>query len=202
MNAGSTGPARIETAPERWVDELGDYLFNYALVRVRNRTRAEDLVQETFLAGLRGQSQFTGQSAVKDWLTGILTNKIFDYYRTAHRERAFTDLGFYVDAESEPFVSGGLRHGAWIHELGPVDWSPKAGESLDQEEFWKSFHGCADKLPVQVARVFILREVDEIKSQEICQLMNISEGNLWVMLHRARMALRRCLEVNWFAKQK
>ncbi len=85
-------------------------------------------------------------------------------------------------------------------DLAPSDWSPHFGQSLDQEEFWKTFHRCAEKLPVSIARVFILREVDEIDSKEICRVANISENNLWVMLHRARTALRRCLEANWFSK--
>ena len=195
-NLAPAGPAE----PERWVDDHGDYLFNYAFARLRNRSRAEDLVQDTFLAALRAQSQFAGRSAERSWLVGILRNKMLDYFRTANRERPFTDLQFYAQEEAEQFVSGGLQEGAWVRALGPVDWSPKLGESLDQEEFWKTFRGCAEKLPVQVARVFILREVDEIGGQEVCQLMNISPSNLWVMLHRARMALRRCLETNWFGK--
>src|SRR5207248_138686 len=187
-------------APEGWVDQFGDFLFSYALARVHHRTRAEDLVQETFLAALRGQSRFAGRGAEKSWLVGILRNKIFDYYRTARRERSFTDLEFYADEEAENFVPGGLRRGAWIHELGPVDWSPIIGHSLDQEEFWKTFRNCADKLPIQVVRVFMLRELDGMESKEICALMKISENNLWVILHRARMALRHCLEINWFGK--
>jgi RNA polymerase sigma-70 factor (TIGR02943 family) len=190
----------IESNPESWVDQDGDYLLNYALARVRNRTRAEDLVQETFLAALRSQRHFEGRSSIRTWLVGILRNKILDYYRTAQRERSFTDLEFFAGEESEPFVSDGLKQGSWIHELGPADWSSEAGESLDHEQFWKVLHDCTDKLPVNIARIFTLREVDDMPSCDICELMNITENNLWVMLHRARMALRRCLEANWFQR--
>lgn len=187
--------------PERWVDEHGDYLFKFAMMRLRDTARAEDAVQETFLAALKGGKTFAGRSAEKSWLVGILKNKIYDYFRKAGRETSFTDLGFYSDEESDRFVGDGMGQGGWIHELGPQDW-PNAGQSLDNELFWKTYRDCAGKLPKNVAAVFNLREVDGLDSKEVCELLNISENNLWVMLHRARMALRRCLETNWFTLQK
>jgi len=188
--------------PERWVGEYGDYLFKYALVRLRDSTKAEDMVQETFLAALKGGSSFAGKSKEKSWLVGILKNKICDYYRKASRETSFTDMEFYSDEESDRFIPDGIFQGGWIHELGPMEWSPDPGASLDRQVFWKTFHDCSSKLPKNVATVFTLREVDGVESKEICALLNISENNLWVMLHRARMALRRYMEANWFAKQK
>ena len=187
--------------PERWVDLHGDYLFKYALMRLRDPVKAEDAVQETFLAALKGGKTFAGRSAEKSWLVGILKNKIFDYYRKASRETSFTDLDFYADEESDRFVADGLGKGGWIHELGPIEWSSNPGAGLDNEVFWKTFHACAAKLPKNVSAVFCLREMDDVDSKEICAQLDISESNLWVMLHRARMALRRCLETNWFGKQ-
>ncbi len=187
--------------PERWVDLHGDYLFKYALMRLRDPAKAEDAVQETFLAALKGGQTFGGRSAEKSWLVGILKNKIFDYYRKASRETSFTDLDFYADEESDRFVADGLGKGSWIHELGPMEWSSNPGAGLDQEVFWKTFQECAGKLPKNVSAVFCLREMDGVDSKEICAKLDISESNLWVMLHRARMALRRCLETNWFGKQ-
>jgi len=186
--------------PERWVELHGDYLFKYALMRLRDAARAEDAVQETFLAALKGGKSFAGRSAEKSWLVGILKNKICDYYRKAGRETSFTDMEFYSDEESDRFLPDGPFKGGWIHELGPQEWA-NPGASLDSEVFWRTFHDCSNKLPKNVATVFNLREVDGIESKEICAMLNISESNLWVMLHRARMALRRCLETNWFAKQ-
>jgi RNA polymerase sigma-70 factor (ECF subfamily) len=188
--------------PERWVAEHGDYLFKIALVRLRDPARAEDVVQETFLAALRGQQTFAGRSAERSWLAGILKNKIFDHYRKASRETTFTDLAFYADEESDRFIPDGLLQGGWIHERGPLEWSDDAGTSLDREEFWKTFRDCSGKLPKNVATVFTLREVDGLESKQIRELLGITENNLWVMLHRARMALRRCLEANWFAKSR
>lgn len=191
--------------PERWVEEHGDALFKYALTRLRDPARAEDMVQETFLAALKGGQSFAGRGAEKGWLIGILKHKILDHYRKASREISFTDLEFYQDEESDRFVPDGLSKGSWIHdagrELGPMEWSSDPGASLDQAVFWKVFHDCCSKLPKKVAAVFTLREVDDVEGKEICRTLNISESNLWVMLHRARMALRRCLETNWFGKQ-
>ena len=163
------------------------------------------MVQETFLAALKGGQSFAGRSAEKSWLVGILKNKIFDYYRKASRETSFTDLEFYSDEESDRFIPDGLFKGGWIHEtgrdLGPMEWSTDPGASLDSQAFWKTFNDCSGKMPKNVAAVFTLREVDGVESKEVCKILNISESNLWVMLHRARMALRRCLETNWFGKQ-
>lgn len=188
--------------PERWVDEHGDYLFKFAVIRLRDQTLAEDFVQETFLAALKGGKNFAGRSAERTWLTGILKNKICDHYRKASRETSFTDLEFYSDEENDRFIADGLFKDGWIHELGPLEWSQAPGASLDSGAFWQTFHDCSGKLPRTVATVFNLREVDGVESGEICQLLSISESNLWVMLHRARMALRRCLETNWFGKNQ
>jgi len=185
--------------PERWVEEHGDYLFKFALLRLRDESRAEDMVQETFLAALKGGQHFAGRSAEKSWLVGILKNKIYDHYRKASRESTFSDLEFYDEEEQDRFVSNGLGQGGWIHQLGPQEWR-NIGESLDQELFWRTYRDCAGKLPEKVAAVFNLREVDGLSGKEVCALLNVTESNLWVMLHRARMALRQCLEINWFGK--
>ena len=182
------------------MDLHGDYLFKYALTRLRDPAKAEDAVQETFLAALKGGRSFAGRSAEKSWLIGILKNKIFDYYRKASRETSFTDLDFYADEESDRFITNGVGKGGWIHKLGPVEWPANPGAGMDNEIFWKTFHDCAGKLPKNVRAVFCLREMDSVDSKEICGQLGISESNLWVMLHRARMALRRCLETNWFGK--
>jgi RNA polymerase sigma-70 factor, ECF subfamily len=199
-------PERVTAAsglsdPERWVELHGDFLFRFAMIRLRDTTKAEDAVQETFLAALKGGKSFAGRSSEKSWLVGVLKNKIADYYRKASRETSFTDMDFYSDEESGRFVADGPWKDSWIHELGPQEW-PNPGASLDSELFWQAFRDCSNKLPKKVGAVFTLREVDGIETREICAVLNISENNLWVMLHRARMALRRCMEVNWFGKEE
>lgn len=198
--AGAAEKTRLSD-PEQWVDEYGDYLFRYALVRLRNESLAEDMVQETFLAALKSPGTFAGKSAPKSWLVGILKNKIFDHYRKASRETSFTDMDFLHDEQSERFIPDGLFKGGWIHELGPVEWQANPGSDLDGQEFWKVFHDCSGKLPKNISHAFLLREVDDVSTEEICALLHITPNNLWVMLHRARMALRGCLEANWFARE-
>jgi RNA polymerase sigma-70 factor, ECF subfamily len=182
--------------PERWVDEHGDYLFHYALSRLRDPARAEDFVQEALLAALRGADRYQGRSAERTWLTGILKNKLLDHFRKAGRETNFTDLDFYAEEEERAFENREFPD-HWNQASAPGEWD-EAGAALDREEFWRVFHRCSGKLPERVARVFLLREVDDLPSEEICATLNISPNNLWVMLHRARLALRQCLETNWF----
>lgn len=182
--------------PERWVDEHGDYLYHYAISRLRDPVRAEDFVQETLLAALRSRERFEGRSSERSWLTGILKNKMLDHFRTAGRETSFTDVAFYSEEEDRTFHNDAFPN-HWNHEEAPTEWTG-AGGALDREEFWRVFERCRMKLPDRIARVFVLREVDDLSSEEICSTLNISPSNLWVMLHRARLALRRCLEVHWF----
>jgi RNA polymerase sigma-70 factor (ECF subfamily) len=200
QESGAPSRAVKLSDPERWVEEHGDYLFKYALSRLRDPTKAEDMIQETFLAALKGAKDFQGRSSEKSWLVGILKNKICDSYRKASRETSFTDLEFYSDEEGDRFIADGLFKDGWIHEVGPQEWS-NPGASLDNEAFWQTYRECSDKLPKNVSAVFNLRELDGVESKEICAMLNITENNFWVMLHRARMALRRCLELNWFGKQ-
>lgn len=196
---GSVPAAPPVIDPERWVDDHGDYLFHFALSRLRDQTRAEDFVQETLLAALKSHDRFQGRSSERSWLTGILKNKILDHFRKAGRETSFTDLSFYEEEENRTFDYPGFAD-HWTPSLAPNDWSG-ASDGMDKEEFWKAFNGCTSKLPQRIAQVFLMREVDEVSGDEICATLNISQSNLWVMLHRARLALRRCLEVSWFGKE-
>jgi RNA polymerase sigma-70 factor (ECF subfamily) len=179
---------------DRWVDEHGDCLYRYALTRVRVPEVAQDLVQDTFLAAIRSLHTFAGRSTERSWLCGILKNKIVDHYRSLGREASFTDLEFCKDEFASKFVP----EGDWLHVDGPINWKPESDEITHRDEFWQTLRECLGKLPKRVAEVFMLREIDDISSKEICSKLSISDKNLWVMLHRARMALRECLEMNWF----
>ncbi len=199
MNAPETNapPSRAGASradPERWVDEHGDCLYRYALTRVRKEEVAEDLVQETLLVAVRTHEKFGGRSTERSWLIGILKNKICDHFRKLGRETNFTDLEFFSDEHSDKFDGENY----WIHERGPSDWKPEGEEAMKRAEFWQALQGCLGKLPERGAQVFMLREMDDVPSKEVCATLNISEANLWVMLHRARMALRQCLEMNFF----
>jgi RNA polymerase sigma-70 factor (ECF subfamily) len=182
------------TDPEGWVDAHGDCLYRYAMMRVRREEVAEDLVQETLLAAVRTHEKFKGQSSERSWLCGILKNKICDHFRKLGRETTFTDLEFFSDEHSDRFDGDNY----WIHERGPIEWKPEGEEAMRRADFWQALRTALDRLPARIGAVFTLREVDGMPSKEICLMLNISEANLWVMLHRARMALLEDLERNYF----
>ncbi|HEY5894619.1 MAG TPA: sigma-70 family RNA polymerase sigma factor [Chthoniobacterales bacterium] len=193
ISAAASSPGS-SADPERWVDEHGDCLYRYALTRVRRQEIAEDLVQETLLVAVRTHDHFAGRSSERSWLVGILKNKICDHFRKLGRETNFTDLEFFSDEHSDRFDAENY----WIHERGPSEWKPEGEEAMKRAEFWQAMQSCLGKLPERVAQVFMMREMDELSGKEVCETLNITEANLWVMLHRARMALRQCLEINFF----
>lgn len=175
--------------------EHADFLFRMAMLRVRKHELAEDLVQETFLAAVRGAAAFSGQSSVRTWLGGILQHKIGDHFRKAGRESSFTDLVFLQDEFPERFEEDGF----WNHERGPREWPLTGEDMLNRSELMAAILACIGKLPERVSAVFVMREVDSVESAEICSSLGLTRANLWVMLHRARMALRHCMETTYFA---
>jgi RNA polymerase sigma-70 factor (ECF subfamily) len=186
--------------PSTWIELYGDYLYRYALMRVNNPPVAEDLVQETFLAGIKSLKNFGGRSTLKTWLTGILKFKVMDYYRKSSREKTFTQLSsFYEDEEKDHFG----ENGHWLKgDFSPADWSAEQWENVDRKEFMTQFLQCADKLPPKIKQVYLMREVDAVDSKDIVEQLNITPQNLWTILHRARMALRKCLQDNWSSPDK
>ena len=182
--------------PADWVERYGDYLFRYAMLRVRDRSAAEDLVQETFLAGLSGRESFSGGSSEATWLVGILKHKIADHFRRLSRE-APREEEVLRDVPDAEYFDGS---GHWT--AGPGEWIGNPAELLRQEEFLERFRECLAGLPPNQAAAFTLREIDGMGTGEICKVLNVSETNLWVILHRARSLLRRCLETRWFARGK
>ncbi len=195
MNKTGTAENRHMTDPETWVDEHGDYLYRFALSRLHDKAAAEDLVQETFLAALHARKSFKGRSSVATWLAGILKHKIIDHFRKESRTQPVEDV--------EPFVSNMENFfdekGKW--KIGPSKWTVSPMELYEQKEFRKILELCLSELSGRLAQVFTLRELEELSTKEICKVFDISETNCWVMLHRARMLLRRCLEINWFSSK-
>jgi RNA polymerase sigma-70 factor (ECF subfamily) len=176
--------------------EHGDYLYRYALLRLRDPHLAEDAVQETLLAALsakNGQS-FAAKSAIRTWLTGILKHKIIDHFRRAQREAPLPD-GEIADGELPPGMDDFfLEDGHWTEPPSSLG-NPAA--LLEQQQFWGVLQSCLDRLPKALARIFLLREIEEKENEEICKELEVSTTNAWVMLYRARMGLRKCLEMSW-----
>lgn len=180
--------------PEDWLAQHGDALCRYAYLRLRDAAQAEDLVQETLLAALKARQSFRGRSTERTWLIGILKNKLVDYLRKGAREQPFGEL---TEAEEEIdalFDAGGR----W--KTPPADWGNPA-HALEQKQFWKVFADCFAALPSRHARVFALCEFDDLDGTEVCKVFDITATNVWVILHRARLGLRQCLESRWFGRE-
>ena len=173
------------------------YLLRVAQLQLRDNDLAEDVVQETLLAALSAQAGFTGKSSVKTWLTGILKHKIVDAIRRKQRQPIFA-ASFDEETDLDEFDPMFQDNGRW--EAPPAAWGDPE-KALSQQQFFDVMEFCLEKLPPNTARVFMMREVMELESDEICKELAITANNLWVILYRARMALRQCLEQNWFAGQ-
>jgi RNA polymerase sigma-70 factor, ECF subfamily len=181
--------------PDEWVDLYGNFLYRFALGRLHNPLDAENAVQETFLAALTARKNFFGGSSERTWLVSILKHKIIDQFRRNYRERPVTDLTDIEEDINSFFDQVGHPTKA------PSEWQFNPAELLENKEFWEIFRGCLQKLPQAIRDAFQLKELDKIDSKEICKILRITPSNLWVMLYRARLQLRHCLEINWFEKR-
>lgn len=181
--------------PSEWVDRYGDFLFRYAMLRLRDRSAAEDLVQETFLAALTARGSFSGNSSESTWLVGILKHKIADHFRRQARETPLGDGDFREHPDSSSFDGSGH----WAS--GPTDWGGNPADLYRERKFLEKFMECLSVLSPNHANAFTLREIEGADAGEICKVLNVTETNLWVILHRARMQLRRCLETRWFNRK-
>ena len=178
--------------PERWVESYRNSLFKYAIFRLRDADLAEEKIQETFLAALESRKGFQGLASEKTWLISILKRKIYDHFRRINRDRQF-NVTFHTesmcydifDSKGEPVA----RASIWLFDPSKV---------YEQKEFLKIIKYALSELPNRLAQVFILREVIELSSEEICEFMGISIGNLYVMMHRARKRLRQNIQLRWF----
>jgi RNA polymerase sigma-70 factor (ECF subfamily) len=173
-------------------------LLRFARLQLRDAGAAEDAVQETLLAALTGSHRFESRSSYKTWLISILRNKIIDTIRSRSREVSASSLA--ADEAGDDLLNDTLfeRDGHWTDAAKPGRWADPE-TSFEQQQFWKVFEACLDRLPAKTARVFMMREFLGFETDEICKEAGISASNCWVVLHRARLGLRTCLETNWFA---
>lgn len=175
-----------------WVDRYGDSLFHFAKARVKDRSIAEDLVQDTFVAAVQSKNQYKGNASEKTWLFSILKHKIVDHYR---KEKNIVNVQDFIEDPDriEAFFNA---KGGW--QKRPAHWSAHPGKVYETREFLDHFYRCLSGLPQQTADVFVRREIDGLSTGEICKIFSITENNCWVILYRARMLLRKCLEVVGF----
>jgi RNA polymerase sigma-70 factor (ECF subfamily) len=174
-----------------------DYLYRYALLQLRDEARAQDVVQETLLAAMENRAGFSGRSQLRTWLTGILKHKIIDVFRRQAREAPLPDDPAAPDSDEEfgarYFDAQNRDH--W--RSAPQAWGDPE-RSFESKRFWEVFDTCARRMPAQTARVFVMREFMGLETDEICKELGITANNCWVLLYRARMSLRECLEQRWF----
>ena len=172
------------------------YLLRFARLQLRNETWAEDAVSETVLAALTKPQSFANRSQLKTWLVGILKHKVIDALR--HHSREVCGLDSSDDDEADPLDYLGFKtDGHFSH--APADWG-NPEQQISSRQFFEVLDACANKLPASQGRLFLMREWLELSSAEICKELNLTPTNLYVQLHRARLRLRECLELNWFAK--
>lgn len=181
-------------SPDTWLDEHGAALYKYALMHTRDEYKAEEAVQETLLAALRARDRFSGGASPRTWLIGILKHKIMDMFRHDAREVPLDEPGDLDDADEMHTADNFASDGHWQNRLS--DWG-NPEELLERGQFMTILQRCLDALPPRLARLFMLREVMEENSENICQELAITPTNLWTMLYRARLGLRRCLDRNW-----
>lgn len=172
-------------------------MHRFATLQLADPHLAEDAVQEALVGALKNASSFGGRAALKTWVFAILKNKIADILRQKKRMAEVSSL-IGVDTENDDFSDSFNKIGLWQTNERPQAWgNPEA--SLHERQFWRVFEACLDNLPGHQARVFMMREFIGLDSGEICTTVGITSSNLHVLLHRARMRLRKCLETQWFA---
>ncbi|MDD5328948.1 MAG: sigma-70 family RNA polymerase sigma factor [Sulfuricella sp.] len=183
-------------------EQLGAFrgdLLRFAILQLRDRAAAEDAVQETLVAALEAAPGFDSRSQLKTWMFAILKHKIIDTIRRRSREPALGNIA--DDIPDDSFDSLFDRRGHWQRDERPADWGDPA-KSLENTRFWAVFEACLDHLPEHTARVFMMREFLGFDTGEICKELGITPTNCWVLLHRARMGLRLCLDKTWFDPEK
>jgi RNA polymerase sigma-70 factor (TIGR02943 family) len=181
-----------ELNPENWLKNYGDLLFQYTLPRVNDISLAEDLVQETFLAAYKNRLNYKGVATEKNWLFAILKHKIVDYYRSKRSNISVIE----EDGPDEEWFS---EEGAWKRESIPGSWNT-AAINMENKDLLRVLNHCKGNLKKLQQEVYILKYLEEMDANEICKVLGINPTNYWILLHRARLQMRSCIEKHWFNK--
>ena len=177
--------------PNKWIDLYADYLFNYTISRVNDREMAQDLVQDTFLAALKAMKNFKGEASERTWLISILKRKIIDYYRKINSNKGKAEVRITSNNDTE-------TEGDWLEERVADPFDKTAEDTMQNTELGEAILTCLSKLPEKQAEVFRMKTIEGIETEAICNELNITASNLWVIIHRARTAMALCLKENWF----
>ncbi|WP_397321483.1 sigma-70 family RNA polymerase sigma factor [Pedobacter foliorum] len=183
------------TNPRQWVCNYADYLYCYAIIRINDQEQARDLVQETFLAALESLSHFEGKSTEKTWLTAILRNKIIDLYRK--KSSGLYSQNEILEEEHEQQDFFDEQDGHWNNAYRPQEFAAAVENPLQHKEFERVLQGCMNKLPNLWYAVFSMKHVDEESTEIICSTLKVTPANFWVIIHRAKLSLRACLQKYW-----
>lgn len=183
--------AAHQLQPDTWVDNYGDYLFNFAVGRVSDAEIAKDLVSETFLAGLKSAKNYKGDAAERTWLIAILKRKVIDHYRKINSKKGKAEVRMSYSSATD-------AEGDWLEEQVADPYSMLENSNMENEELGLAIQECIAKLPKKQSMVFTMKTIQGISTEDICNELGINPSNLWVMIHRARTALMGCLNQNWF----
>lgn len=179
--------------------DLRQQMLKFAILQLSSLELAEDAVQEALTSAYQHIGSFTGRAAFKTWVFAILKNKIIDLIRQKSRLMTMSEL--FNDEESELSIDALFdASGHWHKYEAPQAW-PSPEEMLEQQDFWIIFNACLNHLPAKYAQVFMLREMIELSSNEICEKLGITVTNLNVLMYRSRTRLRECLENKWLLKE-
>jgi RNA polymerase sigma-70 factor (ECF subfamily) len=187
-----TNRDQVKDIIKSWVKVHSDSMYSWALHKTSFKEVAEDLVQETFLVAIHSFDKFKGDSNPKTWLFSILNHKINDYYRSGYRKHL-------VD-RNEDYETPFNDENYWKVDQTPQQWTHDSVQLLDDSEFNKIWHYCLKKLPDNWFSAIQLKFLEEKRGEFICQELGITNTNFWQILHRAKLQLRKCLELNWFNK--
>lgn len=176
------------------LESLRPTLVRFARLQLRNDSLADDVVQDALMAVLEKPDGYAGQSSLRTYVIGIMKHKIVDALRSTRRTCRLDDT---LDDDLSQEQVDALFAADGHPMQRPRHWgNPDA--ALEQQDFFRMLELCLEKLPPRAARIFMMREWLELDTEEICRELDISASNVWVMLYRARLRLRECLELHWF----
>ncbi len=175
---------------EEWVNKYADILYNYTLARVADTGTAEDIVQDTFLSAWKSREGYNGDASEKNWLFAICKNKIIDHFRKKSRS-----MVQYAEVDTTSNFFDEAEH--WTRADQPNEWGVNYQQPVETKEFYGILDLCKKKLQEMQKNVFVMKYMEDLEADEICKVLNITPSNYWVIIHRAKLQLRKCIERNW-----